>query len=309
MDYACQCRISPHTVAALVGSHSPTEDQTCYSDVGATHHITYDLANLSVCSDYQGGNTVHVGNGQGSSITHTGSSTLHTPNSSFHLHNILRSPTAATNLLSIKKSSKDNDRFFYFDSNGVIAKDKISGRTLFRRQTENGLYPFRLSRNHINKAQLLFLANKSHLLLGIQDSVILHPPFCLTFSLDLIYCTWRSPPLPPFVLIFNLERVRSYHILLLVHSPPTRPLELIHCDVWGPAPVSSISGFKPGADSPYDDLGWLPQINLAIPRALHGPWNHAPYMCKGRPTCPNSPVHTTMHTAFCNALVPFSSHL
>ena len=65
----------------------------------------------------------------------------------------------------------------------------------------------------------------------------------------------------------------------------------------------------PGADPPYDDLGRAPQINLAIPRASHGPWNHAPYMCKGRPTYLNSPHHRAHCILQCISIFLFSSFI
>ena len=45
-------------------------------DSGATHHITSDLQNLSIHSDYVGNEDVIVGNGNGISISHTGSSVI-----------------------------------------------------------------------------------------------------------------------------------------------------------------------------------------------------------------------------------------
>ncbi|KAH6820218.1 hypothetical protein C2S53_003454 [Perilla frutescens var. hirtella] len=38
-----------------------------YPDSGATNHITYDLGNLNMAGDYQGGEELQVGNGTGSS--------------------------------------------------------------------------------------------------------------------------------------------------------------------------------------------------------------------------------------------------
>ncbi|KAF8389139.1 hypothetical protein HHK36_025825 [Tetracentron sinense] len=65
MDYAYQGWIPPQKLTAMIDSHSPPNTQTWYTDTGASHHITSDLANLSIHSDYQGDDKVQVGNGQG----------------------------------------------------------------------------------------------------------------------------------------------------------------------------------------------------------------------------------------------------
>lgn len=64
---------------------------------------------LSVHSDYQGTETVAVGNGKALPILKTGSSIGHTPTSSFKLTNILRVPEISTNLLFVHQFTKDND--------------------------------------------------------------------------------------------------------------------------------------------------------------------------------------------------------
>lgn len=46
-------------------SYSPANDQTWYTDSGATNHITNDLRNLSLHSGYQGNDIVSIGHGQG----------------------------------------------------------------------------------------------------------------------------------------------------------------------------------------------------------------------------------------------------
>lgn len=92
MDYAYQGRHPPKKLMAMVANQSPIGDQTWYSDTGASHHVTSDLANLSINSEYQGGDKVQVGNGQGLSILHIGSSKFCTPQNSFLLINILHCP-------------------------------------------------------------------------------------------------------------------------------------------------------------------------------------------------------------------------
>lgn len=46
MDYIYEDKISPYTLIAIVESHSSTEYQTWYFDMGTNYDIIFDLANL-----------------------------------------------------------------------------------------------------------------------------------------------------------------------------------------------------------------------------------------------------------------------
>ena len=77
-------------------------------------HVTNDLYNLSLRSDYKGKDRLTVGNGQALSISSIGSSTVHT-SGSFKLNNVLHVPHISSNRLSVHQFSKDNDCVFIFD--------------------------------------------------------------------------------------------------------------------------------------------------------------------------------------------------
>lgn len=60
-----------------------------FPDSGASNHVTHDLANLSVGTEYQRDNKVHIGNGAGLHIQNIGSSLLKSSsNTIFHLNNL-----------------------------------------------------------------------------------------------------------------------------------------------------------------------------------------------------------------------------
>lgn len=90
-------------------SADPTES-LWYIDSGATNHITHDLANLQMTTEYSGPDQVSVANGQGLPIHHTGSSIVSLPssNSHFRLNNILHVPNISHNLLSAHQFVSDN---------------------------------------------------------------------------------------------------------------------------------------------------------------------------------------------------------
>lgn len=55
-------------------------------DSGATSHVTSDLSNLQLHSEYSGPNHVHVGDGSGLLISHIGKSILATLSRTLHLN-------------------------------------------------------------------------------------------------------------------------------------------------------------------------------------------------------------------------------
>lgn len=120
--------------------HAP--NSTWFTDSGVTHHITFDLSNLSLRSEYQGGDKVFVGNGKGLPILNIGTGIIHTPSFDFRLQSILHVPAITSNLLSVHKFVKDNNCCFFFDAHGFHSKDKSTGKIVFQGCSENGLYPF-----------------------------------------------------------------------------------------------------------------------------------------------------------------------
>ena len=78
-------------------------DDSWYSDTSATHHLTHDLGNFMIKNEYNGGDRVHVGDGTGLTISHTGHSSFYSKNSNirFTLKNLLHVPDITKNLISV----------------------------------------------------------------------------------------------------------------------------------------------------------------------------------------------------------------
>ncbi|KAL5820821.1 hypothetical protein ACOSQ3_022703 [Xanthoceras sorbifolium] len=112
---------------AFVAAPSTVMDPAWYVDSGATNHITYDLGNMSIKSDYKGLDCLTVGNGAQIPIAHVGASVInsHThPQVPLLLNNILHVPSITKNLLSISQFTNDNHVIVEFDSNFCCVKDK-----------------------------------------------------------------------------------------------------------------------------------------------------------------------------------------
>ena len=157
MDYAFQGRHHPTKLAAMAASNQLSVEQNWYTDTGATDHITSDIGNLSLRSNYHGPEKVSIGNGAGLQISHIGSNSITTPSAHFHLNNMLCVPNISTNLISVHRFANDNSYMFIFYASSFCIKDKDMGKTLFRRQSENGLYPFPIRKlhTHSNKGGLV----------------------------------------------------------------------------------------------------------------------------------------------------------
>ena len=78
MDHAYEGRVPTKQLSAMITTEPPTniDASTWVADIGASNHITNDLANLTVHDSYRGADKVVVGNGAGLPISHIGSSTF-----------------------------------------------------------------------------------------------------------------------------------------------------------------------------------------------------------------------------------------
>ncbi|WOH09741.1 hypothetical protein DCAR_0729199 [Daucus carota subsp. sativus] len=125
----CRSRFKPNTSSPWPQAHPTTtvpnanKHQPWLVDSGSSHHITSDLANLSVHSEYYGTDDILVGNGNVIPITHTGRATISSSHNSFCLDNILCAPHISHNLLSVSKFCKTNNASIEFFPHYFLVKD------------------------------------------------------------------------------------------------------------------------------------------------------------------------------------------
>lgn len=101
-----------------------------YTDIGAFHHITFEIGNLHLSAPYNGPNPIWIGNDGNLSILNTRTSTYFVGNKELYMNNILHCLDAHFNLLSVRKFACDNSYLFQFDDNSFEIKDKTIGQTL-----------------------------------------------------------------------------------------------------------------------------------------------------------------------------------
>uniref|UniRef100_A0A2N9HKM9 Integrase catalytic domain-containing protein n=1 Tax=Fagus sylvatica TaxID=28930 RepID=A0A2N9HKM9_FAGSY len=244
MNFAYQGRQPPAKLAAIASTamssaiNAPYSNQSSWiSDTGATDHFTPDISHIPDCHDYRGTDQVTVGNGQSLPITHTGNSQLYASSHLFKLRKILHVPSMSSNLLSVHRFCKDNNASFYFDASKFRIKDLSSGRLLYNGPSEHGLYPIHGAILPASSPKLFHTSAVSsssqlwHNRLGHpQQSVVKHVlqnklrlPVSNTTSLC-IHCLEGKMHKLPFP---NSVSITSH------------PLEIVHSDVWGPAPITS----------------------------------------------------------------------
>ena len=185
---------------------------------------------------------VTVENGQSLPITHTGNSQLRTSSHLFHLHKVLHVPSMSSSLLSAYRFCKDNDASFHFDAFKFQIMDLRSGKLLYSDLSEHGLYP-------VCGAILPSSSSSSYAFSSTTSAQLWHTwlghPQSRVFSHVLnkfLHVNFVSNKVP-----FCTHCVEGKHHQLPFTdsvSITTCPLELVHTDVWGPAPVISCNGTR-----------------------------------------------------------------
>ncbi|KAJ3698209.1 hypothetical protein LUZ61_001914 [Rhynchospora tenuis] len=207
-------------------------------DTGATNHVTSDLNNLSSFFNYEGNDSLHLGNGLSLPITHIGSSTFNLSSHCLKLTNILVVPSFKKNLISMSQLLTDNPHLLIeFHSLSCLFKDCHTKALLHMVPCINGLFCL------FFPSLLPQAFNSSKVPADIWHARLGHPSSATTsrvlnnFSLP---CTSHK--------LSNCHdcAMAKSHVLpfSLSTTSSSKPLELIHSDVWGPAPVCSSNGFR-----------------------------------------------------------------
>ena len=165
-------------------------------------------------------------------------------------------PRIASNLLSVHKLCLHNNCSCYFDAHKFLIQDIPTGRILYKSLSKNGLYliysksksvqaPSQSHSNHVFHAQKSTNMLLWHNRLGHPRDSVLNSTF---YSL----VSNKSASLD---IVLNKDSVVTHYRHCLSGKmcqlpfkdsvfKSSRPLELVHSDVWGPAPVISVNDYK-----------------------------------------------------------------
>ena len=147
MDFAFQGKNHPTKLVAMASASNAditNKKDPWLADSGTSDHLTANLNNLSLQSQYKGPEQVTVGNGRSFPINHIGNGTLSTKYHDFILKNVLHVPRIAMNLLSIHKFYLNNNCSCHFDAHELKIQDIPTGRLIYKGLSENGVYPIYL---------------------------------------------------------------------------------------------------------------------------------------------------------------------
>ncbi|KAM0987670.1 hypothetical protein ACFX2I_011694 [Malus domestica] len=204
--------------------------------------MTNSYAKLQNPESYSGPEQVYIGDGKGLPILHLGSSRVSTNTHCFNLKNVLHVPALKQDLLSANKFILDNQCSVHLYPFHFLVKDLHSENVLFKGPVCDGFYPFPTTiysagTQHAFAATFKASQDIWHQRLGHPSSRIMNKiasTSCISFtgsshqSLCSSCAMGKCSKLPfPYV---------SYS--------SSKPLELLHTDIWGPSPVSSVQGFQ-----------------------------------------------------------------
>ena len=220
-------------------------------DTGATNHMASHADLVQQPLPFNGASGVYVGNGDSLRISHIGNSSINLGSNSLSLNDILVVPQLKENLVSIAKLTKDNNCVFACFPWGYVIKDLATGVILLKGPVKDNLYPIpahallaSLRKFSCNNAAVVAHTAKAascstwHRQLGHRGSQILQQ--LLT---DKLICT--SDKLSSMMFCDACQARKSKHLPFHLSSRiSTHVLELVHCDIWGPSPTVTTSGYR-----------------------------------------------------------------
>ena len=187
---------------------------------------------------YQGTEQLQIGNGSSLFIQSTGSSSIPSQSIPLKLQQILHVPAIKKNLLSIYRLTNDNYVYVEFHADHCIIKDEGTVRPVLKGTARDGLYLL----NQDNKSPVAYVVEKVAMELWHQR--LGHPHFKVLYRIISTYglLTFAYNKISPCdACLSSKSHKLSYAIPQ--HST-SRPLELVHSDLWGPSPILSHLGHK-----------------------------------------------------------------
>ena len=223
----------PVAMAAMritdVSNHGGSE---WFPDSGATAHITNSTNHLSYNQPYRGNDGVIIGDGNFLPITHVGSADIASTSGTLPLRDVLVCPDITKSLLSVSKLTRDYPCRFEFDCDGVCVKDKQTQSVLKQGSTREGLYVLQDPKFQAfySTRQIPTSDEVWHRRLGHPHDQVLKL-LCQNKFIRVNKSTLKMCESCQIGKSSRLPFVASSFVA-------SRPLERVHCDLWGPSPVT-----------------------------------------------------------------------
>lgn len=205
-------------------------------DSGANEHMAPKKEYLHHSTPYTGNDKVTFGNGMQLPITHKGSYKLC---DSITLRDVLVVPNLTKKLLSISKLTADHPVDVLFSQHYFNLQDRKTQRVLAKGRCVDGLYVLQDG----PKAFVADFSNKAsfelwHLRLG-------HVSFDVISVLNKSGVLSVTSLLPKPSICASCQIAKGQRLPFINNDTRASfPLDLVHCDLWGPSPVTSTDGYR-----------------------------------------------------------------
>ena len=218
-----------------------SDSSTWLLDSGASHHMTSDLANLSLHNPYQGGDGVLLGDGSGLYISHSSSLSIPSYTRPFFLNKVLYVPALEKKLISVFQLCTANGVAVTFTPTYFQVRDLETGTLRLEGKPRDGTYHW----PHLNSSKpSLAFASAVKTTLSDWHSRLGHPAFSILqkvvsqFQLPLVSNALMAQPC-------NACSINKMHKLPFRNSTlrSSQPLDVVFSDVWT-SPIISVDGFK-----------------------------------------------------------------
>ncbi|KAK9047921.1 hypothetical protein SSX86_033117 [Deinandra increscens subsp. villosa] len=215
-------------------------DADWYVDSGASDHMSGMTNYLHNVRPKTGNSEVTFGNGQTLPVTHKGDVLL--PNNVL-LKDILVVPNIHKNLLSVSMLTKTNNVDVLFSHPSFYIQDRMTKKMLAQGRCEDGLYVLDNTNNN-NKA---LVATRSSPMASFEEwhARLGHVSFESIMFLKQLGVISLSSILPKPGICSPCQMAKAHKLPFNKDEKRAQnPLDLIHCDLWGPSPVTSRNNYR-----------------------------------------------------------------
>ena len=233
---------------------------------------------MTAKSDYSGNGKVSIGDGSQLSISHIGHLVVTAPKP-LKLKNIFLVPSITKNIISISNFTLENDVIVEFNADCCYVKDNQSKEVLLQGTPKNGLYQLNLPGasqasssvydsnlcrldlqlqqpslpDSNNLSSYAFFNNAENVpdsacntqsLLSLWHSRLGHPNKLVLHKV-LFQMSINVPSHTPITFCEACQYGKLHQVSFPSHPlHTTAPFQVVHTDVWGPAPLLSIEGYR-----------------------------------------------------------------